>query len=176
MKKLKAIEIKRKSVEEYKQLAKLPLIVILDDIRSMHNVGSIFRTCDAFMVDRIILCGITATPPNREITKTALGATESVIWSYQNDISLILNELKNDGYIITGIEQTNESILLNNFKVEKDKKYAIILGNEITGLQDKILTQLDYCIEISQHGTKHSLNVSVVAGIVINYFSHKMMK
>lgn len=175
MKKLKTSELNRRSIQEFKSGEKIPVIVVLDNIRSAYNAGSIFRTADAFMVSRIILCGITPQPPNREVLKTALGATESVDWIYKNNINEALEELKKLGYMICGIEQTNKSIALSDFIVEKDKMYALVFGNEITGISDSILTLLDHCIEIPQFGTKHSMNVSVTTGIILYCFSTRLV-
>jgi tRNA G18 (ribose-2'-O)-methylase SpoU len=174
MKKLKTFELNRKSLEEFKSGKKLPVIVVMDSIRSAHNAGSIFRTADAFMVNKIYLCGITPQPPNRELMKTALGATESVDWTYCSDIIQTLKDLKEQGCIICGIEQTTKSISLSNFSVEKGKTYALVFGNEISGISDSILPLLDQCIEIPQFGTKHSMNVSVTAGIILYDFGLKM--
>jgi 23S rRNA (guanosine2251-2'-O)-methyltransferase len=171
MKKLKTSELNRKSIQEFKTGEKIPVVVVMDNIRSAYNAGSIFRTADAFMVRKIILCGITPQPPNREILKTALGATESVDWIYENNVIDALEDLKKLGYTICGIEQTTKSIALIDFKVEKDKMYALVFGNEITGISDSILSLLDHCIEIPQFGTKHSMNVSVTAGIILYNFS-----
>jgi 23S rRNA (guanosine2251-2'-O)-methyltransferase len=177
MKKLKTTELNRKSIQEFKSGEKIPVVVVMDNIRSAHNVGSIFRTSDAFMVEKIILCGITPQPPNRELLKTALGASESIDWEYELEITISLETLKNQDYLICGIEQTTQSISLTNFVVDKTKKYAFVFGNEITGISDSILNILDCCIEIPQFGTKHSMNVSVTAGIVLynvsNAFSGK---
>lgn len=167
MKKLQLDELNRKSVDEFRQTDKIPVVVVLDNIRSMMNVGSVFRTADAFLIDKIWLCGITAKPPHREITKTALGATESVSWDYAAEINELVIKLKQEGYIIAGVEQTDSSLSLSEFTPEKNKKYALILGNEVEGISQEILPLLDVCIEIPQEGTKHSLNVSVAAGIVI---------
>ena len=167
MKKLKNSELSRLSIDEFKNSSKTPLIVILDNIRSAHNVGSIFRTCDAFLIDKIILCGITAIPPNKEIRKTALGSSESVDWRYYKNTEEVIMKLKKKDYQIIAIEQANKSIKLESFKPENAKKYAIIFGNEIKGISQKIIDYSDSVIEIPQFGTKHSLNVSVSAGIVI---------
>ena len=167
MKKLKNSELGRISVNEFKNSSKTPLVVILDNIRSAHNVGSIFRTCDAFLIDEIILCGITAIPPNKEIRKTALGSTESVDWKYSDSIVEVIQNLKKENYHIIAIEQADTSVKLENFKTDNDKKYAVIFGNEIRGIDQKIMNLSDDVIEIPQFGTKHSLNVSVSAGIII---------
>lgn len=160
-------DLNRISVEEFKQTDKIPLVIILDNIRSMHNVGSVFRTSDAFLVNRIILCGFTPRPPHRDINKTALGATETVNWQYQESTLDAVNELKAEGYKIYGIEQVDNSIELEKFTFDKNEKIAIVLGNEVEGVDEEVLKQCDGSIEIPQFGTKHSLNVSVAAGIVI---------
>jgi tRNA G18 (ribose-2'-O)-methylase SpoU len=174
MKKLKTTELNRKSIPEFKSGDKLPVIVVLDNIRSAHNAGSVFRTADAFITRRIVLCGITPQPPNRELLKTALGATESVDWIYEPDILEAIKELKKQGYLICGVEQTSKSIPLSGFEIKKNTGYALIFGNEISGISDNILPLLDYCIEIPQFGTKHSMNVSVTAGIVLYAFSDSL--
>ena len=167
MKKLKNSELNRISVSEFKNTSKSPMIIILDNIRSAHNVGSIFRTCDAFLISEIILCGITATPPNNEIRKTALGSTESVDWRYFDNIEEVVLNLKKEGFQIISIEQADKSLKLEKFRPKKNEKYAFIFGNEIKGIDQKIIDISDDIIEIPQFGTKHSLNVSVSAGIVI---------
>lgn len=167
MKKLKNSELNRISVSEFKNVSKSPIIIILDNIRSAHNVGSIFRTCDAFLISEIILCGITATPPNNEIRKTALGSTESVDWRYFDNIEEVVLNLKKEGFQIISIEQADKSLKLEKFRPKKNEKYAFIFGNEIKGIDQKIIDISDDIIEIPQFGTKHSLNVSVSAGIVI---------
>ena len=167
MKKLKNSELSRLSIDEFKNSSKTPVIVILDNIRSAHNVGSVFRTCDAFLIDKIILCGITAIPPNKEIRKTALGSSESVDWRYYKNTEEVIVRLKKEDYQIISVEQANKSIKLESFRPENEKKYAIIFGNEIKGISQKIIDNSDSVIEIPQFGTKHSLNVSVSAGIVI---------
>ena len=167
MKKLKNSELSRLSIDEFKNSSKTPVIIILDNIRSAHNVGSIFRTCDAFLIDKIILCGITAIPPNKEIRKTALGSSESVDWRYYKNTEEVIMKLKKKDYQIIAVEQANKSIKLESFRPENEKKYAIIFGNEIKGISQKIIDNSDSVIEIPQFGTKHSLNVSVSAGIVI---------
>jgi len=169
--KLKLEELNRIDVETFKQTEKIPLVVVLDNIRSMHNVGATFRTADAFLVQKIILCGITPQPPHREIHKAALGATESVDWSYESDINTAINDLKSQGFEILGIEQTSKSVMISDFTINKDKKYAVILGNEVEGISDEALSNVDTFIEIPQLGTKHSLNVSVCGGIVMWEFA-----
>ncbi len=172
MKKLKLEELGRRSVEEYKQIEKLPLIIILDDIRSAYNVGAVFRSSDAFMVDRLCLCGITAKPPNREIHKTALGANESVEWTAYDSAANCISSLKEEGYQVLAVEQTAESIPLQGFKIKVSKKYALVFGNEVQGIGQEALELCNQSLEIPQEGTKHSLNVSVTAGIVLwEFFS-----
>lgn len=166
MRKLKLVELERWSVDEFLTTEKIPIVVVLDNIRSALNVGSIFRTSDAFAIEKIIICGISATPPNREINKTAIGATESVAWEYYGHINEAIGKLKGEGFKIVGVEQTDQSILLSEFTPTKEK-LAVIFGNEVDGISDGILEMMDYCIEIPQFGTKHSLNVSVCAGIVL---------
>lgn len=173
MEKLSMQELNRMTVEDFKEASKIPLIVILDNIRSQHNTGSVFRTSDAFRVEKIILCGITATPPNREIQKTALGATESVDWEYNTSTLEAVLKLKQDGYVVLAAEQAQGSIIPGDFKPEMDKKYVIIFGNEVSGVSDEVMQHCDICIEIPQYGTKHSLNVSVSAGILIWDFFNK---
>lgn len=169
--KLKLEELNRIDVETFKKVEKIPLIVILDNLRSMHNVGATFRTADAFLVQEIILCGITPRPPHREIHKAALGATESVDWSYESDINTAIRDLKFRGFEIIGIEQTTGSRMITDFTIDPAKKYAVILGNEVEGISDEALPNIDSFIEIPQLGTKHSLNVSVCGGIVMWEFA-----
>lgn len=166
-KKLKLEELGRIDVETFKEKEKVPLVIVLDNIRSMHNVGAIFRTADAFLLEKVVLCGITPTPPHREIHKAALGATESVDWIFEKEISKALDDLKNGGFEIIGIEQTTASTKLNDFKINCQKKYALVLGNEVDGLSEEAFLLYDHFLEIPQLGTKHSLNVSVCGGIVI---------
>jgi tRNA G18 (ribose-2'-O)-methylase SpoU len=160
-------ELGRKSVEEFKVAEKNKIIVVLDNIRSMHNVGSVFRTADAFLIEAIFLCGYTPQPPHRDINKTALGATETVDWIYFPETLDALVELKNNGYDVFGIEQTNDSVSLQKFPTSAEGKIAIILGNEVEGVQDTVLAECDGSLEIPQLGMKHSLNISVAAGIVL---------
>lgn len=167
-------ELNRPTMEEYKMQDKLPVTLVLDSIRSLHNVGSIFRTADAFAVEKIVLCGITGQPPHREIEKTALGATHSVEWSYEAEIGNVLNTMKAEDYEIIAIEQAERSIYLNEYQPLKGKKYALILGNEVNGVSEGAMEKIDACIEIPQFGTKHSLNVVVSAGIVLWDFSSKL--
>lgn len=167
MKKLKITELQRVSKDEFKEVEKIPLVVILDHVRSLNNVGSIFRTSDAFLVEEIHLCGITATPPHPEIHKTALGAEDTVAWKYFENTLDSLSYLKEKGYFIYSIEQVKNSTMLDQLTLEKNKKYAVVLGNEVKGVAQEVVNECDGCIEIPQFGTKHSLNVSVTAGIVI---------
>jgi 23S rRNA (guanosine2251-2'-O)-methyltransferase len=167
MRKLKLDELNRVSVEEFKAGKKLPVVVVLDNVRSMHNIGSIFRTSDGFAVDQVCLCGITAQPPHREIEKTALGATQSIDWVYFENPMDAVNKLRTDGYKIIAIEQAEGSIMLNEFVPEANEKYALIFGNEVNGVSDDVMHDIDACIEIPQFGTKHSFNIVVSAGIVL---------
>jgi tRNA G18 (ribose-2'-O)-methylase SpoU len=167
MKKLKITEMNRLTAEEFKNETKTPLIVVLDNVRSLHNVGSVFRTADAFLVEAVYLCGITSTPPHAEIHKTALGAENTVDWKYFENTHDALDQLKTLGYTVFAIEQAIGSTLLPDIKLESEKKYAVILGNEVKGVQQSVVDDCDGCIEIPQYGTKHSLNVSVTAGIII---------
>ena len=175
MKKLRTIEMNRLSVDEFKQAKKLPLIVVLDDVRSMHNVGSVFRTGDAFRIEAVYLCGITSTPPSAEIHKTALGAEDSVEWKSFNSAVDAIKELKEAGYNIYSVEQAHGSTMLQDFKPAFDKKYAVILGNEVKGVHQEVIDASDGCLEIPQFGTKHSMNVSVTAGIIIWHFAKNMV-
>ena len=167
MRKLKNSELGRISVDAFKDVAKTPLIVVLDNIRSLNNVGSVFRTSDAFLIEKIYLCGITATPPNKEIHKTALGATESVAWEYVNDTLELVEKLKAENVKVLSIEQAENSTMLNEFIPEENQKYAIVMGNEVKGVQQEVVSASDTCIEIPQLGTKHSLNISVSCGVVL---------
>ncbi len=176
MKKLSLEELNRISVDEFKKIKKIPLTIILDDIRSLNNIGSVFRTADAFLIEKIYLCGITATPPNKDIHKTALGATESVEWEYFSNALDVVNQLKLENYTIISIEQVVNSVKLNNFMPSIDKKYAIIFGNEVKGVNQKLVDNSHFCLEIPQHGTKHSLNISVAAGVVLWDFFFKLTK
>lgn len=174
MRKLANEELDRKTIAEYKSSEKLPVVILLDNIRSLNNVGSAFRTADAFMVEKIYLVGITGTPPHRDITKTALGATESVDWAHVADPAHLIHDLKKKGYEVIAIEQVDKSIMLNDFIPEKNKKYCLVFGNEVFGVDEKLVTNADACIEIPQHGTKHSLNISVSVGIVVWDFYNKL--
>lgn len=174
MKKLRTIEMQRLSVDEFKQAEKLPLIVVLDDVRSMHNVGSVFRTGDAFRIEAVYLCGITSTPPNAEIHKTALGAEDSVEWRYFNTALEAVEALKADGYEIYSVEQAHGSTMLQEFTPIYNNRYAVILGNEVKGVHQEVIDASDGCLEIPQFGTKHSMNVSVTAGIIIWHFTKNL--
>jgi tRNA G18 (ribose-2'-O)-methylase SpoU len=174
MKKLANEELNRISKEEFKSAKKTPLIIILDDIRSLHNIGSVFRSSDAFLVEKIYLCGITAVPPNKEIHKTALGATETVTWEHAENVLDVIEKLKKENVAVYAIEQTENSIMLNDFQPELNKKYALIFGNEVKGVNQKAINISDGVIEIPQLGSKHSLNISVTAGIVIWDLFQKM--
>ncbi|MGV7106823.1 RNA methyltransferase [Flavobacterium sp. U410] len=167
MRKLANEELNRISKDEFKQAEKTPILVILDDIRSLHNIGSVFRTSDAFLLEKIYLCGITATPPNKEIHKTALGATDTVTWEYAKDVLEVIQKLKDENVKIYSVEQTENSIMLNDFQVETQERYALIFGNEVKGVSQQAIDLSEGVIEIPQLGSKHSLNISVSAGIVI---------
>jgi 23S rRNA (guanosine2251-2'-O)-methyltransferase len=167
MRKLANAELNRKSVEDYKKTKKIPVTVVLDNVRSLNNIGSVFRTCDAFMIESLFLCGITATPPHREIHKTALGATESVRWQYIEDTKDAVSFLRSAGYVICAVEQTDCSIMLNDFRLVPGEKYAFIFGHEIHGVDQEVVNACNLSIEIPQLGTKHSINVAVSAGIVL---------
>lgn len=175
MRKLKITELNRLTVDEFKEADKLPLVVVLDEVRSLHNIGSVFRTSDAFLVDRICLCGITATPPHAEIHKTALGAEDSVTWNYFSATTDAVKSLQAEGFTVLSIEQVAGSTMLNELQLDATKKYAIVFGNEVKGVQQEVVNCCDGCIEIPQYGTKHSLNVSVTAGIVIWELASKLM-
>lgn len=175
-KKLKLEELNRLDVESFKTTKKIPLTVILDNVRSMHNVGAVFRTADAFIVEKIILCGITPQPPHREIHKAALGATESVDWQYYTSVSEAVTDLKTLKYEVLGIEQTSDSQVITDYGIDNSKKYALVLGNEVDGISDEILPLCDGFLEVPQLGTKHSLNVSVCAGIVMWEFFKNLQK
>ena len=171
--KLKLEELGRIDVETFKQSSKTPLVVVLDNVRSMHNVGAVFRTADAFLVEKILLCGITPQPPHREIHKAALGATESVDWAYFESVTEALQSIKPEGYRVVGVEQTTGSQMITEFDFAKSQKYALVLGNEVEGISDEVLPLCDDFLEIPQLGTKHSLNVSVCGGIVMwEFFKH----
>lgn len=167
MRKLANSELNRKTIDDFKQAEKTPLILVLDDIRSLHNIGSVFRTADAFLVEKIYLCGITATPPNKEIHKTALGATDTVAWEYNNNVLDVIEKLKAEDVAVWAIEQVENAVFLNDFTPEQNAKYALIFGNEVKGVSQEAIKMCDGTIEIPQLGTKHSLNISVSAGIVV---------
>ena len=167
MRKLKNRELERISNEQFKLVEKTPIIVVLDNIRSLNNIGSVFRTSDAFLIEKIYLCGITAKPPHKDIHKTALGSTDSVAWEYAENTLELVNKLKEEDIEIASIEQADKAIMLNDFHPVKEKKIAIVFGNEVKGVQQEVVTASDYCIEIPQYGTKHSLNISVSCGVVL---------
>ena len=177
MKKLSINELNRKSVYEFKQSDKLPFVVVLDNVRSMHNIGAIFRTCDAFLIESIYLCGISAKPPHREIHKTALGAEDSVEWRYFENAIQAVEHLLGNNYAVWGVEKTQNSKALDRFTIETDRHYALIFGNEVHGICQEVVDRCEGCIEIPQLGTKHSLNVSVSAGIVLwEYYKQLRIK
>ena len=167
MRKIKNEELNRLSVADYKALEKAPIVLVLDNIRSMHNVGAAFRTADAFAIEEIVLCGITAQPPHRDIRKTALGATESVDWRYEKEVVSACKSLQAQGYQVLAIEQADESTSLEDFQPAAEQKYALVFGNEVFGVTDEVVATADGCLEIPQFGTKHSLNVSVSVGVVL---------
>ncbi|MGN0221130.1 MAG: RNA methyltransferase [Prevotella sp.] len=169
MRKLRTVEMKRLSLEEFKQAEKQPLVVVLDDVRSMYNVGSVFRTADAFRIEAVYLCGISAPPPANEIHKTALGAEESVEWKYYPTALDAVRDLKQRGYETYAVEQAEGSTKLHHFVPEANRKYAVVLGNEVKGVHQEVIDASDGCLEIVQFGTKHSMNVSVTAGIIIHH-------
>jgi tRNA G18 (ribose-2'-O)-methylase SpoU len=174
MKVKKITELNRLTIEEFKGEKKIPLVIILDNVRSLNNIGSVFRTSDAFLVESVYLCGITATPPHAEIHKTALGAEYSMEWRYYDNTIDAVKHLKEKGYVICAVEQAQDSIMLDEFTPDKNKKYALILGNEVKGVQQNVVDLCDCCVEIPQYGTKHSLNISVAAGIAIWDFSRQL--
>ena len=175
MRKVRTIEMQRLTIEEFREADKLPLIVVLDDVRSMYNIGSVFRTCDTFRVEALYLCGICQTPPSTEIHKTALGAEDSVSWKYFKTTLEAVAELKKEGYQILSIEQVEHSTKLQTFIPQKGQRYAVILGNEVKGVHQEVVDASDGCLEIPQLGTKHSMNVSVTAGIIIYKFAETLM-
>ena len=175
MKKLTTLEMNRLTPEQYSQADKIPLVVVLDNVRSQHNVGAVFRTADAFRLQEIVLCGITCTPPNTEIHKTALGAELTVNWSWCKETLDAVRRLKEEGYQVFAVEQVHGSIPLQDVRTEHGEKYAIILGHEVFGVQQSVVDAADGCIEIPQYGTKHSLNVSVTAGILIYALSSQLI-
>ena len=167
MRKLKNDELDRLNIEAFKKAEKTPLVIVLDNIRSLNNIGSVFRTADAFLVEKIYLCGITATPPHKDIRKTALGASESVEWEYRESTSQLIQELKNNGHITLAIEQAEKAKMLNDFQIVDKKKHVLVFGNEVKGVSQEVVDCCDGVIEIPQYGTKHSLNIAVSAGIAI---------
>eukprot|EP01137_Pigoraptor_chileana_P022808 Opistho-2@88146 len=166
MRKLSMDDLNRLSAEEFQQVEKFPYVLILDDIRSMNNVGSVFRTADAFKVDKVFLGGITATPPHREIQKTALGADETVTWEHVEDVLTLVKTLQAEGYTVAAVEQVENSVSLLGFEPELDKKYAFVFGNEVFGVSQQVVEQADFCLEVPQFGTKHSLNISVTTHVL----------
>jgi tRNA G18 (ribose-2'-O)-methylase SpoU len=176
MRKLSMDDLNRDSVEEFKNKKKIPLVLVLDNVRSLNNVGSVFRTADAFMVEKIYLCGITGTPPHRDIEKTALGATESVEWEHVPDTLELVKQLKAQGYKIGSVEQAENSLKLNEFIPEPGHHYALVLGNEVFGVEQEVIYHSDFVLEIPQFGTKHSLNISVATGVVVWDFLSKIIK
>lgn len=175
MRKIRTIEMQRLTIEEYREAKKLPLVVVLDDVRSMYNVGSVFRTSDAFRVEGICLCGISCTPPATEIHKTALGAEDAVSWTYYKTALEAVSQLKSEGYEVLAVEQVEHSTKLQNFVAARDKKYAVVLGNEVKGVHQEVVDACNGCLEIPQLGTKHSMNVSVTAGIIIYKFAEQLL-
>ena len=175
MRKLRTIEMNRLSIEEFREAPKLPLVVVLDDVRSLYNVGSVFRSCDAFRVKSVYLCGITATPPNAEIHKTALGGEDSVEWKYFEKTEDVIQQLRQEDYFIYSIEQVENSTRLQNLSLDATKTYAVVFGNEVKGVSQNVVDLSNDCLEIPQFGTKHSLNVSVAAGIVIWEFARQLI-
>lgn len=171
MRKLRTIEMHRLSVEEFKSAEKLPLTVVLDDVRSLYNVGAVFRTGDAFRIERVMLCGITATPPNAEIHKTALGGEFSVDWQYFDTAEDAVRQLRDEGVVVCSVEQAEGSVMLQDMRIDRSRRYAVVFGNEVKGVRQSVVDLSDMCLEIPQYGTKHSLNVSVTAGIVMWEFA-----
>lgn len=175
MRKIRTIEMQRLTVDEFREAEKMPLVVVLDDVRSMHNVGSVLRTADAFRVEQVLLCGITGCPPHPELHKTALGAEDSVSWHYYATALEAVEALKAEGYEVLAVEQVEHSTKLPSFSAQGDKKYAVVLGNEVKGVHQEVVDACNGCLEIPQLGTKHSLNVSVTAGIVIYDFARQLL-
>jgi tRNA G18 (ribose-2'-O)-methylase SpoU len=167
MRKLKNSELDRLSIDDFKQVKKTPIIVVLDNIRSLNNIGSVFRTCDAFLIEKIYLCGITATPPHKDIHKTALGSTETVDWEYVENIMDLVQRLKSENIKVISIEQAEKATMLNDFQPEDNTSYALVFGNEVKGVKQEVVSASDMVLEIPQFGTKHSLNISVSVGVVI---------
>lgn len=175
MRKLRTVEMRRLSVEQFREAAKMPLVVVLDDVRSLYNVGSVFRSCDAFRVEAVYLCGITATPPHPEIHKTALGGEDSVAWRHFDTAAEAVDGLRQRGYHVWATEQVEHSTKLQNLTLPEAPGYAVVLGNEVKGVRQEVVDRCDGCLEIPQFGTKHSLNVSVTAGIVVWEFARRLM-
>ena len=175
MRKIRTIEMQRLTVEEFREAEKLPLVVVLDNVRSMYNIGSVFRTCDAFRVEGICLCGICQTPPSTEIHKTALGAEDSVGWKYYQTALEAVDKLKKEGYTVLSVEQVEHSTKLQTFVPQRERKYAVVMGNEVKGVHQEVIDASDGCLEIPQLGTKHSMNVSVTAGIIIYKFAEELI-
>ncbi|WP_347157289.1 RNA methyltransferase [Pontibacter chitinilyticus] len=175
MRKLSMDDLNRDSVEAFKNKKKIPLVLVLDNVRSLNNVGSVFRTADAFMAEKVYLCGITGKPPHRDIEKTALGATESVDWEHVPDTLELVKQLKADGYKVCSVEQAERSTMLHNFQPEQGQKYAFVLGNEVFGVEQEVVSLSDVVLEIPQFGTKHSLNISVATGVVVWDFLSKTL-
>lgn len=167
MRKLKNSELDRLSIDEFKETQKTPLIIVLDNIRSLNNIGSVFRTSDAFLIEKIYLCGITATPPHKDIHKTALGSTETVAWEYVENTIELIEKLKSEDIIVASIEQAENATMLDEFQPESNQKYALVFGNEVKGVAQKVVSASDLILEIPQFGTKHSLNISVSCGVVV---------
>ena len=175
MRKLENSELSRLTQDQFKKAAKTPLVIVLDNIRSLNNIGSVFRTADAFLIEKIFLCGITATPPHKDIHKTALGATESMAWEYRKDTLSLIQELRED-YCCIAVEQAEEATLLNDFSVRDNQKYAVVFGNEVKGVSQEVVNNCHEVVEIPQYGTKHSLNIAVSAGIVVWDLWKKILK
>ncbi|HLQ99610.1 MAG TPA: RNA methyltransferase [Sphingobacterium sp.] len=177
MKKLSLKELNRVDIHTFKNQDKSPITIVLDNVRSMNNVGSAFRTSDCFALEKIYLCGITAKPPHRDIEKTALGATRSMEWEYIKESSQLVKQLKKEGYIVLAVEQTNESVFIHEYSPLAEEKYALVFGNEVNGVSDEVMALIDGCLEIPQFGTKHSFNISVSIGIVAwDFFSKTQLK
>lgn len=174
MQKTANADLPRLTVNQFKESEKIPVVVVLDNVRSLNNIGSVFRTADAFLLQGICLCGITASPPHRDIEKTALGATESVAWEYFDTTQAALKKLKENGYRLVAVEQTDKSIMLNEFQPDVNSRTALVFGHEILGISEEVLALCDGCIEIPQFGTKHSLNIAVSTGIVLWHFMYKL--
>ncbi len=176
MRKLKNEELNRLDVTSFRKAPKTPIIIVLDDVRSLNNIGSVFRTADAFLIEKIYLCGITATPPHKDIHKTALGATESVSWEYRENALALIKELNAKGIDSLAVEQTEKATMLNELHIDKTRKYAMVFGNEVKGVSQEVINGCNQVVEIPQYGTKHSLNISVSAGIVLWEFWSKLTK